>query len=80
MIEEFERDLETRIAGIHMRLKAKQYRPPPVRRVEIPKSDGKTRPLGIPTVEDRLVQRAVARILNAIYEQDNLGTLDNVLV
>jgi group II intron reverse transcriptase/maturase len=71
-IGEFEQDLETRIAGLHTRLKAKQYRPPPVRRVEIAKSDGKTRPLGIPTVEDRLAQRAVARILNAIYEQDFL--------
>jgi RNA-directed DNA polymerase len=62
-IKEFERDLATRIQGIHARLRAGQYRPPPVRRVDIPKGDGKTRPLGIPTVEDRLVQRAVARIL-----------------
>src|SRR5262245_10896343 len=72
-IKEFERDLEARIQGIHARLRAGQYRPPPVRRVDIPKGDGKTRPLGIPTVEDRLVQRAVARILMAIYEQDFLN-------
>ncbi|MDC0749701.1 group II intron reverse transcriptase/maturase [Polyangium mundeleinium] len=72
-MQEFERDLEARIDGLHARLRAGQYRPPPVRRVEIPKGDGKTRPLGIPTVEDRLVQRAVARILSAIYEQDFLG-------
>src|SRR5262249_16227438 len=70
--EEFESDLETRVEQVCARLKAKQYRPPPVKRVGIPKGDGKTRPLGIPTVEDRLLQRAVARILSAIFEQDFL--------
>src|SRR5215813_7603725 len=70
--EEFESDLETRVEQVCARLKAKQYRPPPVKRVEIPKGDGKTRPLGIPTVEDRLLQRAVARIVSAIYEPDFL--------
>ena len=71
-MQEFERDLEARIRDLHGRLRTGRYRPPPVRRVEIPKGNGKTRPLGIPTVEDRLVQRAVARILSAIYEQDFL--------
>jgi len=47
--KEFERDLEARVEQLCARLKAKQYRPPPVRRVEIPKGNGKTRPLGIPT-------------------------------
>jgi group II intron reverse transcriptase/maturase len=68
--KEFEQDLEERCRDIVARLKANRYQAPPVRRVEIPKGGGKTRPLGIPTVEDRLVQRAVARILEAIYEAD----------
>jgi len=71
-IEEFEANLEERIHDLLRRLKAGQYEAPPVRRVEIPKGNGKTRPLGIPTVEDRLLQRAVARILSAIYEQEFL--------
>lgn len=68
----FQSQLEERINNIWERMKRKQYKAPPVRRVEIPKGNGKTRPLGIPTVEDRLVQRAVARILDAIFEQDFL--------
>ena len=72
-IKDYERDLEGRIGDLHERLKAGRYKAPPVRRVNIPKGNGKTRPLGIPTVEDRLVQRAVARILEAIYEADFLG-------
>jgi group II intron reverse transcriptase/maturase len=67
-IAEFEHDLETRLEELHGRLKAGRYRAPPVRRTEIPKGNGKTRSLGIPTVEDRLLQAAVARILSAIYE------------
>jgi RNA-directed DNA polymerase len=61
-IAEFEANLEERIEDLWRRLKAGQYQAPPVRRVEIPKGNGKTRPLGIPTVEDRLLQRAVARM------------------
>lgn len=64
----FERHLEDRVADLHAALKAGRYRAPAVRRVEIPKGDGKVRPLGIPTVEDRLLQAAVARLLQAIFE------------
>lgn len=71
-IEAFETNLEERIQSLWRRLRAGRYQAPPVRRVEIPKGNGKRRPLGIPTVEDRLLQRAVARILGAIYEQDFL--------
>ena len=72
--KQFEQELETRVQDIHARLKAGTYKAPPVRRVEIAKGPGKvgTRPLGIPTVEDRLVQRAVARILEAVFEADFL--------
>lgn len=69
---EFEANLEERINDLWRRLRAGQYQAPPVRRGEIPKGNGKTRPLGIPTVEDRLLQRAVARILSAIYEPEFL--------
>ena len=72
--KEFEQGLDTRVQELCERLKRGSYRAPPVRRVEIPKGPGKagTRPLGIPTVEDRLLQRAVARILEAVFEADFL--------
>ena len=67
-MKDFAENPQQRCDDLVKRLKARRYKAPPVRRVEIPKGPGKTRPLGIPTVEDRLLQRAVARILNAIYE------------
>jgi RNA-directed DNA polymerase len=69
-IEQYERNLEERVTDLHARLRGKCYQAPPVRRVEIPKGDGtgRVRLLGIPTVEDRLLQAAVARILNAVYD------------
>lgn len=58
------------IKNLHERLKGQRYRAQPLRRVHIPKEDGKTRPLSIPALEDKIVQKATAEILEAIYEQD----------
>jgi len=69
-LEEYEENLDGNIKGLVSRLKEKSYKPKPVRRVYIPKANGKMRPLGIPAVEDKVVQMAITKILNAIYEQD----------
>lgn len=70
--QEYERDLAANIHNLVERLKQKRYRAKLVRRQWIPKGDGKLRPLGIPAVEDKLLQVAVAQILSAIFEQDFL--------
>ncbi len=62
--------VEELLAGLRERLKARTYRPAPVRRVEIPKANGKMRKLGIPTVADRVVQAAVKAVLEPIFEAD----------
>jgi group II intron reverse transcriptase/maturase len=66
-------DLEAHLRDLSERLKRGAYRAKPVRRAYIPKADGRQRPLGVPTLEDKLVQRAVVEVLNAIYEADFLG-------
>lgn len=64
---------EERLHDLHARLHRGAYRARPSRRVHIPKRDGRTRPLGIASLEDKIVQRAVVEVLNAIYEVDFLG-------
>jgi group II intron reverse transcriptase/maturase len=66
-------NLESNLVGLATRLKQGAYRASPVRRVHIPKPDGRQRPIGVPTLEDKIVQRAVVEVLNAIYEVDFLG-------
>jgi RNA-directed DNA polymerase len=65
--------LEENLQDLSARLKRGAYRAKPVRRVYIPKADGRQRPLGVPVLEDKLVQRATVEVLNAIYETDFLG-------
>lgn len=67
---EYAGNLDKNLADLHERLRSGRYRAPPVARVWIDKEDGKKRPIGIPTFEDKVVQRAVAMLLNAIYEGD----------
>lgn len=68
--EEFASDLDANLQDLLDRAKSGSYRAPPVRRVEIPKGKGKTRPIGIPTFEDKVLQRAVVMLLEPIYEED----------
>jgi RNA-directed DNA polymerase len=72
-VAEYERNLETNLQDLCARVHTGRYRPQPVRRVYIPKADGGRRPLGVPTLEDKIVQGAVAETLSAIYEVDFLG-------
>src|SRR5438552_7740216 len=67
---DFEQNLEANLESLRERFQSGSYFAPPVRRVHIPKDDGRTRPIGIPTFEDKVLQRAVAMVLGEIYEQD----------
>jgi RNA-directed DNA polymerase len=70
---EYGRGLEERLQDLQVRVQAGRYRAKPSRRVYIPKADGGSRPLGIASLEDKIVQRAVVEVLNAIYEVDFRG-------
>ena len=63
-------NLDENLVNLVERLKAKKYKPLPAKRVYIPKNDKETRPLGLPAIEDKIVQKGIARILEAIYEAD----------
>ena len=71
--EMYGENLEENVRDLSARLKRGAYRAKPVRRVYIDKADGSRRPLGVPTVEDKVVQRATSEVLGAVYEQDFLG-------
>jgi hypothetical protein len=65
--------LEDNLQGLHARVQLGAYRAKPTRGAFIPKADGRLRPLGVAALEDKIVQRALVEMLNAIYEQDFLG-------
>ena len=69
---DYEANLEANLLDLLDRIKSGRYRAPPVRRAYIPKADGSQRALGIPTFEDKVAQRAVTMVLEAVYEQDFL--------
>jgi RNA-directed DNA polymerase len=70
--KDYAAELEANLEDLLARFKSGRYRAPAVRRVQIPKGGGKTRPIGIPTFEDKVLQRAVTMLLEAVYEQDFL--------
>jgi RNA-directed DNA polymerase len=69
---QYGQDLEKNLQDLRARMKAKRYRHQPIRRIYIPKDQGKKRPIGVSAFEDKLVQDAVREVLEAIYEQDFL--------
>jgi len=77
--KEYEERLEENLQSLLGRFKSGSYQAPPVRRTYVPKDDGRQRPIGIPTFEDKLLQRAVTMVLEAVYEQDFLSCSHGVL-
>ena len=70
--DQYGQDVEQNLQDLYARLRSKRYRHQPIRRVHIPKDGGRTRPIGISALEDKIVQSAVRHVLEAIYEQDFL--------
>ena len=70
--KEYGEQLDENIRALVARMKAKRYRPQPAKRVYIPKDEHSKRPLGLPSLEDKIVQKGIARVLEAIYEADFL--------
>jgi RNA-directed DNA polymerase len=70
---DYGQDLEANLQDLHERVQSGSYRAKPSRRAYIPKADGRLRPLGIAALEDKIVQRAVVEVLNAVYEADFRG-------
>ena len=70
--EEYGENLDDNLRGLVARMKAKRYKPQPSRRTIIPKDEHSGRPLGLPSLEDKIVQKGMATILEAIYEADFL--------
>jgi RNA-directed DNA polymerase len=71
--EQYGRELSARFLDLHQRIHTGQYKPQPVLRLWLPKPNGEKRPIGITTVEDKVVQQAMVWVLEAIYEADFLG-------
>ncbi len=71
--QQYGQDLQANLEDLHGRVHRGSFRAAPSRRVYIPKSDGRLRPLGIASLEDKIVQRAVVEVLNAVYETDFVG-------
>ena len=71
--QDYGQDLEANLRDLHARVHRGAYRARPSRRVFIPEADGRQRPLGVAALEDKLLQRAVVEVLNAVYEADFLG-------
>lgn len=69
---EYGKQLDANLETLVERMKAKRYKPQPAKRVYIPKNDHEKRPLGLPSLEDKIVQKGIARVLEAIYEADFL--------
>lgn len=71
--QEYGRELESHLSELHDRVQSERYQAKPSKRIWIPKSDGQQRPIGIASLEDKIVQQALTTVLNQIYEVDFLG-------